>query len=109
METSCGVDFVWFLRGVLDDHAADQRDYTCRSRGLRRYGAAGEERSVESGQCGDRYSSWICDSGCVAAASELDQSRERFCERVLVVGAGGLWCRRQDVQRCLLVRAYDAT
>ena len=55
----------------------------------------GEARSVEPAQSGDRSGNRICDSGCVAVASERDQSRESHSRADTawwvpeVYGAGG--------------------
>ena len=93
---------------VLDDHPSHQCGNPRRLRAVRCDGAAGASRSREPRQSGARNRDRFCDSRRMAVASELDQSRQRVRQRILVVGAGGLWRRRQDVQRGVPVRSDDA-
>ena len=93
---------------VLDDHPSHQCRHPCWLRAVRCDGAAGASRSREPRQSSARSRGRFCDSRRMAVASELDQSRQRVRQRILVVGAGGLWRRRQDVQHGVPVRSDDA-
>ena len=108
LDANVGMADVRSLRRILDDHQADQHHPSCRPRAVRRDGTARAPRFSESPQSGDRDSNRFRDSGRVAVASERDQSRERIRERLRLVGARGLWRRRQDVQRRVPVRPHDA-
>ena len=108
LDANVGMADIRSLSRVLDDHPSHQRHHPCRPRAVRRDGAAGAPRFTESPQSGARNRNRFRDSGRVAVASERDQSRERVRQRLRVVGARGLWRRRQDLQRRVPVRPHDA-